>query len=438
MIVPQDGPQTEFLSCPADIVFYGGSAGSGKSFALMLEPLRHVENPLFSAVIFRRKTPDLRNPGGLWDSSFEIYGQYPRAEHKDTPLEWHFPSGAKVKFSHMEQPSDRFNWKGSQIPLICFDQLEDFEESMFWYMFSRNRSMSGVRPYIRATANPDADSWLATFLEWWIGEDGYPRKDRAGVIRWFVRLDDAIVWADSKDALIAQYPGVMPKSFTFIPATVFDNKILMERDPNYVSNLMALPTVERERLLKGNWRIKPAAGNVFNRAWFKVEGAAPVKFISRVRYWDKAATVGGDYTVGVLMGKTDAGLYYILDVIRGQWTAGDRDTIMLQTAELDGRDVDVVVEQEPGSAGKSDAASTVRLLAGFKVRAETHTKSKIERAQPYASQAQAGNVRLVAGEWNRAYIEELHNFPDAKHDDQVDASSGAFNRLAASKRFYLV
>jgi predicted phage terminase large subunit-like protein len=173
-------------------------------------------------------------------------------------------------------------------------------------------------------------------------------------------------------------------------------------------------------------------GNRFKRDWLPIVDAAPVE-AKRVRYWDKAGTEGdGDYTAGVLMAQSD-GIYYVEDVKRGQWSSGSREKVIRQTAQLDrqghGR-VTIWVEQEPGSSGKESAEATVRNLAGFDVHVERPTGDKAVRADPFAAQCEAGNVRLVRGAWNGDYIEELTGFPNAAHDDQVDASSGAFNRLA--------
>jgi predicted phage terminase large subunit-like protein len=178
----------------------------------------------------------------------------------------------------------------------------------------------------------------------------------------------------------------------------------------------------------------PPEGNRFKRHWLPLVEVAP-KLGRRVRAWDCAATAGGgDYTAGVLMVKTGDGLFYVEDVVRGQWSPGERDRVILATAERD-RDAHastaIVVEQEPGSAGVDASRSIVRMLAGFPVRADRVTGSKQVRAEPFASQAEAGNVRLVRGAWNGAWLEELCVFPNGRHDDQVDASSAAFTALAA-------
>jgi hypothetical protein len=112
-------------------------------------------------------------------------------------------------------------------------------------MLSRLRSMAIGRPYVRATCNPDPDSWVAEFISWWIAEDGYVDLERAGKIRWFVRVDDIFYWADSSDELKEQFPNSTPLSVTFIPATVFDNVTLLEKNPGYIGILEALDPIEQ-------------------------------------------------------------------------------------------------------------------------------------------------------------------------------------------------
>jgi predicted phage terminase large subunit-like protein len=173
----------------------------------------------------------------------------------------------------------------------------------------------------------------------------------------------------------------------------------------------------------------PRSGGMFRREWFPIVAAAPA-VATRVRFWDMASSTTGDYTAGVRMARIDPGIYYVEDVVRGRWTPHERDRVILQTAQIDGRSVPVRVEQEPGSAGVSVVAATVKLLAGYAIRGERPTGDKATRAAPFASQCEAGNVRLVAGGWIRDFLEEIELFPVAKHDDQADACSGCFNALA--------
>jgi predicted phage terminase large subunit-like protein len=182
-------------------------------------------------------------------------------------------------------------------------------------------------------------------------------------------------------------------------------------------------------------RPTPPEGGMFKRHWFDVVGAAP-REATRIRAWDKAGTEdGGDWTVGVLMAKSAAGVYYVEDVVRGQYSDLQRERIIEQTADLDRQRgaVTIWLEQEPGSGGKDSARITVRRLAGYTVKAERSTGDKATRAQPYAAQCEAENVKVVRGAWNAAYINELAGFPYGTHDDQVDASSLAFTKLALER-----
>jgi hypothetical protein len=181
---PQSGPQTAFLASPADIVVYGGAAGGGKSFGLLLEPLRHAQKPDFRAVVFRRTSPQITAGGGLWDTAAKVY---PRlgADPNRSALKYRFPSGAEVAFRHLQHEETKHDYDGSQLALIGFDELTHFTATQFFYLLSRNRSTAGVRPYVRATCNPDAGSWVKPFIQWWIDPlTGYPIPERVGVLRW--------------------------------------------------------------------------------------------------------------------------------------------------------------------------------------------------------------------------------------------------------------
>lgn len=177
-------------------------------------------------------------------------------------------------------------------------------------------------------------------------------------------------------------------------------------------------------------------GGMFKEHWLELVAEVPAQ-ARRVRWWDKAATEsGGDYTVGVLMAENN-GVYYVEDVVRGQWASGERDRIIRATAERDALTYKSSViygsEQEPGSGGKDQAAAFVRLLAGFPVETKPATGSKEVRADPLASQAQAGNLKVKRAPWSSAFITEMLEFPSGAHDDQVDAASGAFNKLASEQ-----
>lgn len=436
IIEPQEGPQTEFLQSNADIVFYGGSAGGGKTYALLLEPLYDIQNKDFGAVIFRRTTKQVTSEGGLWDTAIDVYSPL-GAKANQINLTLKFPWGSKVTFAHMEYEKNRLDWQGSQIPLIGFDEITHFTWKQFVYMLSRNRSASGAKSRIRGTCNPDPDSWVRRFIDWWIDEDGYAIPERSGVVRYFVIEGDDVIWADSPEDLIADSSKRRPKSFTFIRSSIEDNKILLDKDPDYLANLQALTRVERAQLMDGNWNIRATAGSYFRRSDFEVVDAAPVSGMI-VRAWDQAGTEkkkdsdDPDWTVGFKMQKSQDGTIYCLGMERFRVDASKVDQRIMNTASQDGRSVMIRLAQDPGQAGKSQARAQTKMLIGYKVFARPVSGDKEVRAKPFSSQVQAGNVKVVRGDWNEDFFNEMEGFPLASHDDIVDAASDAFDELSGS------
>lgn len=457
IIRPQPGPQEMFASSHADIAFYGGSAGSGKSFGLLLEPTRFVNRRGFGGVIFRRTSPEITNEGGLWDTSEKIYSHI-GGEAVVGDTYWRWPtSGVTIAFSHMQHEKDKLKWQGAAIPFIGFDEVTHFTKTQFFYLISRNRltHACNVRPWVRATCNPEPDSWVTEFISWWLNPDtGFPIPERAGKLRWFIRNGDDILWANKAETLMdLGKPGVKPKSVTFVPSKLTDNPILMEQDPDYLSNLHALPMVDRMRLLDGNWKVRAIQGMIFKRQWFgkpismadlpkdKFGKVAKGKI---VRYWDRAATEVSaaspdpDWTVGVKMMKVGTD-YFVLDVVRTRGTPNHVLKFMKATAAADGYDCEQVWEEDPGAAGKAEIAMLYREFQGTHASAVRVTKAKVLRAKPASSQVEAGNIKLVKGAWNEAFLSELEAFADwdevtdpppvKPHDDQVDAFSGAFTAL---------
>lgn len=183
----------------------------------------------------------------------------------------------------------------------------------------------------------------------------------------------------------------------------------------------------------------PPGGAIFKREWLsQFVDDYPREARSAVRYWDKAGSdSNGDYSCGVLMVFHD-GIYYVADVVHGKWSPFERNKIIYQTAELDKQrkipDLQLWVEQEPGNGGKESGLISARDLAPFGAQLDHPTTNKVIRARPFSAQCEAGNVRLIRAEWNSGYIDELVHFDKAPHDDRVDGSSGAFNKLVLFAR----
>jgi predicted phage terminase large subunit-like protein len=250
---------------------------------------------------------------------------------------------------------------------------------------------------------------------------------------------------DPTGMMLEEWPD--PLKHICLPAEIHDGVVTKPAGLSkfYVDGIMNPHRHPREYLVKERGRGDyyyagqylqspiPLGGAMFHVERFSIERTPPNRWRMRMRYWDKAGTKdSGAYSTGVLMGIDFDGRFWVLDVVRGQWDSNRRERIIRQTADLDTRVVLIGIEQEPGSAGKESAENTVRNLPGFRVRMDRPTGDKAQRADPYSTQVNAGNVYLVRGEWNRAYINELRYFSlkNKKYKDQVDASSGAFKFLS--------
>jgi len=435
IIQPQPGPQYQFCACPADIAIYGGAGGSGKSFALLLDPCQYLTKvPGFGGVIFRRTYPEITMEGALWDTSWNIYPAI-KGKATENDLTWAFPPyNNTISFLHIEHEKSVHRYQGSQIAYIGFDELTTFSQYQFFFLLSRNRSACGVQPYIRATCNPDPDSWVKEFIGWWLDANGeFPDYSKSGVLRWFIRDKDEIIWADTRERLIKDWGNQYdPKSVTFIPAKLSDNPILEKADPGYRGRLMALPFVEQQQLLHGNWAVRLVAGMLFRQEWFEIVDTVPTG-LRMVRYWDKAASEVSeanrdpDWTAGVLYA-TDGREYYVLDVQHFRKRPGGvEETIQYTARNLDGPGVDIVIEQEPGSSGVDDIEHYVRdVLYGFNVTGDRPTGDKQTRAGIVSAAAQQRLIKILRAPWNLTFLRELVAFPTkGVHDDLVDGLSGS-------------
>lgn len=269
---PQPGFQWKVMECPADVVVMGGSAGCGKSYALLLEPIRHLSVHGYNAMIFRRESVQIFSPGGLWDTALELYSGLPMPHIptiRQHPALFKFPSTAAIHFSHLNQPLDVLHYQGAQIAFIGFDELTHFEEYQFFYMFSRNRTTCGVKPMIRASTNPQGEGWVKDLVQWWLYPDnyeieslrGYPIPERAGVIRYMARINNETIWGDTQEEVwnllpekeqgMVGFEGI--KSFTFIPGKLKDNPELLAKDPGYIGGLMMQSEADRVQLMEGRW-----------------------------------------------------------------------------------------------------------------------------------------------------------------------------------------
>lgn len=293
----------------------------------------------------------------------------------------------------------------------------------------------------------EANSKVYRDMVWdWYTDDLYTRLEPGGAIilimtRWheddlagrILASDDANSWEVIKLPALAQKSDPLGREIgTALCPERYD------RD-----ELIKIKTAIGARSFSALYQQEPQEqeGDMFKRSWFSFVKEIP-EGCQFVRYWDKAATKDdGDWTVGALLAKTLESRYIVVNIKRGQWQTYDRDKEIRETAEKDAKEyqgiVRIVGEQEPGSSGVDAAKDFIRLLDGFAVSVDKVTGDKIFRAEPFASQCEAGNVVLLKAAWNEDYLDELTSFPNGTHDDQVDASSGAYHKLVDSGSFIL-
>jgi predicted phage terminase large subunit-like protein len=387
--------QAQFLVLGELEALYGGAARGGKSVALLMAALQYVDVPGYSALLLRRQFTDLTLAGALLDLSHTVL-QGTDAKWRGQDRMWVFPSSAKLQFGYLDNLGHMYRYQSAAFQFIGFDELTQFPEVHYRYLFSRLTRTQGVNVPLRmrAATNPGG-----------VGADWVRQR--------------FIVEGDSSRR-------------RFIPARLTDNPHTDQ--VAYRASLAQLDPVTRQQLLNGDWDIR-VPGNLFKRQWFKV---VPVGVAGRsCRWWDLAATAGGgDYTVGLRLTLGVDNNWYIEDVRRGQWGPGPARLAIREAAEIDGTSVMVRMGQEPGAAGKILADDLARnALMGWDFRAVPETGPKVVRAGPAAAAAEGGRIFLVEGPWITHFLDEVETFPAGAHDDQVDALSGAMACLAGQQRW---
>jgi hypothetical protein len=396
---PQPGGQEAFQSCPADICFYGGEAGAGKSWSLLFDHLKWIDIPGYNGVIVRKEFSQIFGTGGLWTEAMSLYLRVRGTPKKGDTPKFKFPCGAEVAFKH-SQHADKVEmyWQGLSSPVISIDEITQFKKSEFLYIMSRNRSMTGINPYIRATCNPDPSSWVRDFIGWWIGPDGYVIEERCGIIRWFLHRDDSFVWADTREELIERFgEECNPLSFTFIRGHLSDNKKLLEIDPQYKSKLDNLPESERRALSEGNWNELDNPTQMFLHKLFnahRVEKMNPAEMRRIVVGIDPAGSTSAksDETGIIIAGLGKDGHGYIFADYTGKYRPQEWAKIACDKYDLYHADR-IVAERNYG--GDMVESTIVTHRPDVRPRMVTATRGKAVRAEPVAALYEKGMIHHV-------------------------------------------
>jgi predicted phage terminase large subunit-like protein len=404
--------QESFLRLQEREVLYGGGAGGGKSVALLMAASMYTDVPGYDALLLRPSLPEFDMPGGLIELSHDWFGRS-KAHWNGESRMWRFPSGATLWFSFLDGPADVSRYAGTAFSFVGYDELVRFDAVAYLRMLRVLRqphpdaamrsapdgtTLAQVQVRVRATSNPGGRGHV------WVKE----------------RFVDPATRADHA---------------LYLASRLQDNPHLDHDE--YLATLAGLPLAERERLVNGDWEIADD-GELFRREWFDlIEPHQLPEHTRAVRFWDLAATEPGpgnpdpDYTVGVRLDLHErSGIYYITDIVRVRQGAGAIEQLVADTARLDGKTVTIVIEEEPGAAGKMlTSRYKEHVLRGYAVRSERATGTKEIRAQPVAAAAQNGLVKLVRGRNSREFLDELCSFPHGRHDDCIDALAGAHNNL---------
>lgn len=454
----QGGFQESFSASSADGGIGGGAAGAGKSALLLIEPLRWIHVRGFTCVVLRKEQRDLEDPGGLWAKSLELYPAF-GGEPKASEYKWTFPSGATVQFGFVNSKTYRKDWQGPEICLLLFDELTHFAEREVRYLLTRNRSSCGVRAYWRATCNPDRDSWVRRWVDWWIQPPparGFVMPGRAGAVRYYLRRGGKEHWADSKEELLRQFPTAHPdhvKSLTYIPGSLRENRFL---GADYEGKLLEQEEEDVARLLEGDWNAgSGAVGKWIKEDWFRradgsvrpdrLVDAAPPETVW-MRPWDLAATPEEDdpkasCTAGPLLGLCGDRLY-VADLVVDRWDAGRVEDEVLAAAQWDAENIGGAVKywicRERNGAGKAVLARYVKLLKGRDVDGGVEAGTVEQRLRPFVAQAKHGNVYLVRERpgrpWIATFLTHLLRLPDGP-DDVAAALAEGYRVLAEGAEF---
>lgn len=489
--------QEDFVDAEETVVFFGGGAGGGKTFSALIDNLQGIHDADYSSVFFRTTTTEIDK--GLWLEAKKLYhsvlfkdkeGKKPigkaHLNEKNKTITW--PSGAKTFFSYLEYDKHADSWYGLEIAKIYFEEFQ----FRTWYQFNtlqtRNRSMANVTKGIRCTLNPDPNHFVFDFVERYLDEEGYPIKELSGKTAYYAIVDDVLHTSWDRQELIDRFPSIRevmedtrkiiseefgeeageeaaqkagPISYTYIPATLKDNKELMKNDPTYMAKLNAKPEKQRKALKEGCWKNLDDVGVHFKREWLKETNKYPMGAL-KCRSYDLASSekrpnVDPDFTASIKIAKDSQGYFYLIGdyidsfsdkdtKVRGRMRklSGARNTVMMDQAKADGKDVKLVLPEDSGSAGKDAFVNNVKFFisGGFTVKRDVaaHNASKLTKFEPFCVAAEHGLVYIVRSTFNaetyEAIMHELEIFDGVtksgrkRKDDWVDAVSSGFNYLA--------
>lgn len=390
-------------------------------------------------VCFRRTSTQIKAPGSIWSEALPIFVKiFPDCKIRTRELEIYIPStNSVVKFSHLQHSSDVLNHLGAQYSVVIYDEVTTFpfEEFVLPLLGRMRNAKVDYPPQMFWATNPMYDHGVYHWIkDFYLDDNGIPLKEKSNVERYFVLQDNKPVWYDDLKVAEQIHGKGIPRSFRSIRAHVTDNIPLLKNNPDYLSNLLALPEIKRKIYLDGSWTAREEEAGHFKREWVSIVFERQ-NTNNRVRAWDLAASPPSsanpnpDWTAGVLVSKTYAGSYCAEDVKRIRERTQKVEEFIFETAIEDGSDVTICLPLDPGASGIAYTRGLQRRLAeqGFTVVTKRPDKSKLTRFKPVSSIAEARYLSVLKADWNDAFFNELEIFDGTgkTKDDQCDAISDA-------------
>lgn len=395
--------------------------------------MQYAHDPNCFSVFFRNTTVELET--NLWPEAVKMYKPY--LEHSSGPLKgkWKsgakikdkaheiiFPSGSKSKFAYMAIDKDADAYYGSELSRCYWDEFQRFSPYQFDILRSRLRSKANFKSVMRMTLNPDPTHFCYNWVKAFLDDEGYPIKDLSGKTRYYLIVSGELYTAWDKNELLEQFPNKNPLTYTYIPCTLADNKILEEMEPDYRDSLDSMPEAKRKQLLLGCWAKSEDEGTLFQRGWLtKVSKDKIPSDLKYVRAYDLASECPTennrhpDWTYSVLMGKSTDGFYYLMDATRMRERPGARNQMILDQARKDAQlygDVTIITAIDPGAAGKVAFQEFSKQIveAGYSCKSDPvpNNKSKKTKYTPVSDSTENGLVYVCEELFDPEILEDFY------------------------------
>ena len=443
-LIVQPGFQEAVFNCKADIAVVGGAMGAGKSYALILEVIKNIEDPYFRCGIFRKNRQNILCPGGLWEEILQV-AEYCRLKVKTNrhELKITFPSGAVVQFGHANHPNFKHYLKGTQYTAIFIDEGDEFDEEIFKFLIARLRSMAKIKPYMRITTNP-SEGWIKRMIKPYLNEEEYPISEKCSQIKYLYFINNEPILKDKKedfiiDSGLSEEDMQYVRTFTFIAGNVNENKKLLDNNPEYIANLKTLSDHERDRYLYGWWGELPKDG-MFKDNDFSIYTGFPDRADRYIICIDTALKASGhnDYTVATCWAFKKNKLF-LIDMLRGKWGyASMKERVASFIETNDYVDTVYIEDIQTGAVLLDDLRNSIKDIRFRSVHRQVR-ESKLKRAQ--GALANLGHVKVLlpldAERIRKIFLKEICSFSaDMSHanDDIADTFFDAINLLGKAVR----